>query len=98
VLLPGLAQFDAEILDKYEAAGLKLLRNRVTTLRLWLQLWDSRTGHLVWESSGEVTTATVFLSPRQTVALEQTAKKLLVRMIQDGLLDSKRETQLILDH
>jgi len=98
VLLPGLAQFDAEILDKYEAAGLKLLRNRVTTLRLWLQLWDSRTGHLVWESSGEITTATVFLSPRQTVALEQTAKKLLVRMIQDGLLDSKRETQLILDH
>ena len=98
VLLPGLAQFDAEILDKYEAAGLKLLRNRVTTLRLWLQLWDSRTGHLVWESSGEVTTSTVFLSPRQTVALEQTAKKLLVRMIQDGLLDSKRETQLILDH
>ena len=87
VLLPGLAQFDEEILDKFEAAGIKLLRNRVTTLRLWLQLWDSQTGHIVWESSGEVTTATVFLSPKQTVALEQTAKKLLVRMIQDGLLE-----------
>ena len=33
VLLPGLAQFNEEILDKYEAAGIKLLRNRVTTLR-----------------------------------------------------------------
>jgi hypothetical protein len=98
VLLPGLAQFDAEILDKYEAAGIKLLRNRVTTLRLWLQLWDSQTGHIVWESSGEVTVATVFLSPKQAVALEQTAKKLLVRMIQDGLLESKTETQLIVDH
>jgi hypothetical protein len=98
VLLPGLAQFDAEILDKFEAAGIKLLRNRVTTLRLWLQLWDSQTGHIVWESSGEVTTATVFLSPKQIVSLEQTAKKLLVRMIQDGLLESKTETQLILDH
>jgi hypothetical protein len=98
VLLPGLAQFGEEILDKFEAAGLKLLRNRVTTLRLWLQLWDSQTGHLVWESSGEVTTATVFLSPKQTVALEQIAKKLLVRMIQDGLLESKTETQVILDH
>jgi hypothetical protein len=98
VLLPGLAQFDEEILDKYEAAGLKLLRNRVTTLRLWLQLWDSQTGHIVWESSGEATTATVFLSPRQTVALEQITKKLLVRMIQDGLLESKTETQLIQDH
>ena len=94
VLLPGLAQFDEEILDKFEAAGLKLVRNRVTTLRLWLQLWDSRTGHIVWESSGEVTTSTVFLSPGKPLTLEQTAKKLLVRMIQDGLLDSKRETQL----
>jgi hypothetical protein len=98
VMLPGLAQFDEEILDKYEAAGIKLLRNRVTTLRLWLQLWDSQTGHIVWESSGEITTVTVFLSPKQTVALEQTAKKLLVRMIQDGLIDSKTETQVIQDH
>ena len=40
VLLPGLAQADETIIDKFEAAGLKLLRNRVTTLRLWLQLWD----------------------------------------------------------
>ena len=98
VLLPGIAEFNEEILDKYEAAGIKLLRNRVTTLRLWLQLWDSQTGHIVWESSGEVTVAAVFLSPKQTVALEQITKKLLVRMIQDGLLESKPETELILDH
>ena len=89
VLLPGLAQLEEEILDKFEAAGIKLVRNRVTTLRLWLQLWDAQTGHIVWESSGEGTTSTVFLSPKQTVALEQIAKKLLVRMIQDGLLESK---------
>jgi hypothetical protein len=67
VLLPGLAQFGEEILDKFEAAGIKLVRNRVTTLRLWLQLWDSQTGHIVWESSGEGTTASVLLSPTQTV-------------------------------
>ena len=41
VLLPGVAEFNEEILDKYEAAGIKLLRNRMKTLRLWLQLWDS---------------------------------------------------------
>jgi hypothetical protein len=98
VLLPGLAQFDESIIDKFEAVGIKLLRNRVTTVRLWLQLWDSENGHIVWESSGEVTTVTVFLSPKQTVALEQIAKRLLVRMIQDGLLESKTETQLISDH
>ena len=98
VLLPGLAQFDETIIDKFEAAGIRLLKNRVTTLQLWLQLWDAQTGHIVWESSGEVTMATVFLSPKQTVALEQTAKKLLVRMIQDGLIGSKSETQVIVDH
>ena len=98
VLLPGLAQFGEEILDKFEAAGIKLVRNRVTTLRLWLQLWDSQTGHIVWELSGEGTTASVFLSPKQTVALEQIARKLLVRMIQDGLLESKTETKSIVDH
>jgi hypothetical protein len=46
----------------------------------------------------EVTTATVFLSPKQTIALEQIATRLLVRMIQDGLIDSKTETQVIVDH
>lgn len=98
VLQPGLAQFDEEILDKFEAAGIKLLRNRVTTLRIWLQLWDTQTGHIIWESSGEVTAASVFLSPRQTLALEKIANKLLVRMIQDGLLESRTETQVVQDH
>lgn len=95
LLLPGLAQFDESIIDKFEAGGWKLLRNRVTTLRLWLQLWNSRTGHIAWESSGEVTVATVFFSPKQTVALQEIAKKLLVRMIQDGLLGSRTETKII---
>jgi hypothetical protein len=98
VLLPGLAQFDEEILDKYEAAGIKLLRNRVTTLRIWLQLWDTQSGHIVWEASGEITAATVFLSPKQTIALEQVAKKLLITMIQDELLGSRTETQVMQDH
>ena len=97
VLLPGIAQFDETIIDKFEAGGIKLLRNRVTTLRLWLQLWDAQTGHIVWESSGEVTVASVFFSPKRTVALEQIAKNLLIRMIQDGLLESKPETQVISD-
>jgi hypothetical protein len=58
---------------------------------------DSRTGYIVCESSGEDYGDCV-LSPTQTVALEQIAKKLLIRMIRDGLLESKTETQLILNH
>lgn len=91
VLLPGLAQVDETIIDKFEAAGLKLLRNRVTTLRLWLQLWDAQTGHIMWESAGEITVSTVLLSPKQAVPLEKTIQKLLSNMIQDGLLRGKVE-------
>ena len=97
VMLPGLAQLDETVIDKFEAAGLKLLRNRVTTLRLWLQLWDAQSGHLVWESAGEVTVSTVLLSPKQAVPLEETVQKLLYNMIQDGLLRGKIKTQYYFD-
>jgi len=93
VMLPGLAQLDETVIDKFEAGGLKLLRNRATTLRLWLQLWDAQSGHLVWESAGEVTVSTVLLSPKQTVPLEETVQKLLFDMIQNGLLRGKTKTE-----
>jgi hypothetical protein len=95
VLLPGVAQLDEAVIDKFEAAGLKLLRNRVTTLRLWLQLWDVQTGHIVWESAGEVTVSTVLLSPKQAVPLQEIVEKLLFRMIQDGLLEARTKTQIL---
>ena len=97
VMLPGLAQLDETIIDKFEAAGLKLLRNRVTTLRLWLQLWDAQTGHIVWESAGEITVSTVLLSPARAVPLGETIQKLLFNMIQDGLLRGKTKTEYYSD-
>jgi hypothetical protein len=97
VMLPGLAQLDETVIDKFEAAGLKLLRNRVTTLRLWLQLWDVQSSHIVWESAGEVTVSTVLLSPKQTLPLEETVQKLLFNMIQDGLLRGKTKTENYFD-
>lgn len=97
VLLPGLAQLDENIIDKFEAAGLKLLRNRVTTLRLWLQLWDTQTGHIVWESAGEITVSAVLLSPRRTLPLEEIIQKLLFSMIQDGLLRGNTKIEYYFD-
>ena len=92
VLLPGLAQVDETIIDKFEAAGLKLLRNWVTT-----QLWDAQTGHNVWELAGEITVSTVLLGPKQVVPLEETIQKLLFNMIQDGLLRGKTKTESYFD-
>ena len=97
VMLPGIAQLDETIIDKFETAGLKLLRNRVTTLRLWLQLWDAQTRHIVWESAGEITVSTVLLSPARAVPLGETIQKLLFNMIQDGLLRGKTKTEYYFD-
>ena len=94
VLLPGLAQFDEEVIDKFEAVGVKVVRNRVTILRLWLQMWDTKTGHNVWESAGEVTVVTAFLSAKQTVPLDTIAQSLWLRMIQDDLLGGQTRVRI----
>ena len=86
VLLPGLAAVEQALLDRFEFSGFKLIRNRVTSLRLWLQLWDTRSGRLVWESAGEIAVASELLSPGRAVPLDAIAQKLWLRMVQDELL------------
>jgi hypothetical protein len=93
LLVPGLAAFDQLILDKYEVLGVKLVRTRVTTLRLWLQLWDAQTGRLLWESAGEVTAVTALLNASRTVPLDELAEKLWLQMVQENLLGAKTETR-----
>jgi hypothetical protein len=89
VLLPGLAEFNQVIIDRLSIYGWNLIQSRVTTLRLWLQLWDTQTGKIVWESAGEVIVATKLLRSEQTVPLDEIARKLWLRMIQDNLLEGK---------
>ena len=89
VLLPGVADFNQVIVDRFAVQGLTFIRSRVTTLRLWLQLWDAQTGKILWESAGEVTVATELLRAERTVPLDEIAQKLWLRMIQDNLLEGK---------
>jgi len=89
VLLPGLAGFDEALGDSFEISGLKIVRSRVSTLRLWLQLWDTQTGRLLWESSGEARVASELLRPDRTVPFDETAQKLWLRMIREGLLGER---------
>jgi len=87
VLQPGIAQYDQVVGDKFEFAGFKAVKTRLTTLRLWLQLWDIRTGRMLWESSGEVTVAAQLLTRESAaVSLEKIAQRLWSRIIKDGLL------------
>ena len=93
VLLPGLTEFNQVLLDKFEAFGVKLVKNRVTTLRLWLQLWDTRTGQILWESAGEATVASEILRPERAIPLDEIAQKLWLRMIQDDLLGGRTRSR-----
>jgi hypothetical protein len=95
VLLPGLAEFNQAIIDRLSIYGWNTIQSRVTTLRLWLQLWDTQTGKIVWESAGEVTVASKLLRSEQTVALDEIAQKLWLRMIQDNLLEGKDRSRFL---
>ena len=96
VLQPGLAEFTQVVGDKFEAMGFKLLKTRLTTLRLWLQLWDTRTGQILWESSGEITVATQLLTQESAaVSLEDIAQRLWLRMIQDDLLGGRTRSRFL---
>jgi hypothetical protein len=92
VLLPGVAEFNQTIIDRFETVGLKVFRARVTTLRLWLQLWDTKTGHNLWEATGDVTVVTQLLRVKETIPLDSIAENLWLRMIQDGLLEGRQTT------
>ena len=89
VLLPGLAGHDEVLVDRFEITGLKIIRSRVTTLRLWLQLWDTHTGRMLCESSAEARVASELLQPDRAVPLDETARKLWLRIIREGLLGNR---------
>jgi hypothetical protein len=93
VFLPGLADFNQILVDRFEIAGLKTIRNRVITLRLWLQLWDTQTGQIVWESTGEANVASELFLPQRIVPLDEIGQKLWLRMIEDSLLSEKAQSQ-----
>jgi len=96
VLLPGVAAFDQSVIDRFDVVGLKVVRNRVTTLRLWLQLWDTKTAHNLWEATGEVTVVSQLLRVKQTVPLETIAESLWLRIIRESLLEQQTRPPIFL--
>src|SRR5262249_29206597 len=88
-LQPGLAEFGQSLNDKVELEGINRVRTRVSTLRLWLQLWDSQTGHIVWESTGELTVASHIARAQSHVSLDEIARRLWSRMIAEDLVGEK---------
>ena len=89
VLQPGLAYVKEDLEDKFEFGGFVFVRTRVTTIGLWLRLWDAQNGQFLMETSGEATVATELLVEGATVPLHATARNLWRHMIQEGVLSGK---------
>ncbi len=58
VIQPSMAAFNQFTSGRLSVLGLRLFHTRISTLRLSAQIWDTGTGALVWEASGEGTIAT----------------------------------------
>jgi hypothetical protein len=97
VLLPGLAEINYLVLDRFEITGVKVIRTRVTLMRVWLQLWDTRTGHILWESAGEVATASEVVRHDRLVPVDEIARRVWRRMIQHDLLEGGTSSRTLFD-
>jgi hypothetical protein len=87
VMQPGLAEFSQSLFDKFEFWGIKIVRNRIATLRLWLQIWEVPTGHLLWERTGELTTSVPVFHQDTTMSLDEMAQKLWALMLEGDLFE-----------
>jgi hypothetical protein len=87
VMQPGLAEFSVGLFDKFELWGIKIVRTRIATLRLWLQIWEAPNGHLLWERTGELTIAAPVIQQDTMMSLDDMAQKLWTRMLETDLFD-----------
>jgi len=82
VFQPVLASFTQSMSGRLSVLGLRLIQTRVTFLRLTLQLWDTRTGEIVWESSGEATLAGEDIREAR-IPFDEIARRLWSHMLDD---------------
>lgn len=89
LLQPGIGDFNETLGDRLMLAGWRLVKTRVATLRLWLRLWDTKSGKILWESAGEATVTSELLEDMPTIPVSTIAHQLWLRMIQEHLLGEK---------
>jgi hypothetical protein len=82
VMQPMLATFSQSMSGRFSFFGLRLIQTRISILRLTVQLWDTRTGKIMWESSGEMTLAGEDVREFR-IPFEDIAQRLWERMLKD---------------
>jgi hypothetical protein len=85
IFQPSLASFSQSTSGRFSFFGLRLFQTRITTMRLSVQLWDARTGDIVWEASGEATLATEDVREMR-IPFDEIARRLWSHMLEDLLI------------
>ncbi len=85
IFQPSLASFSQSTSGRFSFLGLRLFQTRITTMRLSLQLWNARTGDIVWEASGEATLATEDVREMR-IPFDEIARRLWSHMLEDLLI------------
>jgi hypothetical protein len=50
----NLADFQSQSRGRFSILGLRFLETKIANLRVFMQIWDSETGRIVWEGGGEL--------------------------------------------
>lgn len=73
IVQPKLSSFTERTSTRLSAFGLSLISTRETTVKISLQVWDTNTGDIVWEGSGQATVAVEALRAK-SVSFEEVAE------------------------
>lgn len=82
VFQPSMAAFSQSMSSRFSLFGLRLFQTRISMLRLSVQLWDTRSGEIVWEASGEATLANEDVREFR-IPFEEIARRLWRRILED---------------
>ena len=82
VFQPTLVMFFQSTSGRLSFFGLRLSQTRISILRLTMQLWETRTGKILWESTGEGTLADEDIRESR-IPFEAIAQRLWARMLND---------------
>jgi len=81
---PRLLSYIERTSTRLSAFGLSLVSTRETTVKVSLQLWDTDTGKIVWEGSGQATIAVEALRAKPVSfeeVVEAASRELMKRLV-----------------
>ncbi len=88
---PRLSSFVERTSTRLSAFGLSLVSTRETTVKVSLQLWDTGTGNIVWEGSGQATIAVEALRAKP-VSFEEVAEAASRGLMKKFIMPSEGQT------